>query len=100
MCTAFAAHLTAALMRSTDRLPIIPTGLAPDEERGFFRSGRALSITPLSPLRTLLNLTFQRRALSTPLCRFFVRLNGVSPSRPELRRALRAVAVNTGRKAT
>jgi hypothetical protein len=44
--------MTAALMRSTDRLPIIPAGLSPDDKRGFFRSGRALSITPLSPLRT------------------------------------------------
>ena len=29
-----------------------PGGFAPDDEDGFFRSGRALSITPFSPLRT------------------------------------------------
>jgi hypothetical protein len=52
MCTAFAAQMTAALMRSADRLPIMVAGFAPDEVSGFFRSGRALSITPLSPLRT------------------------------------------------
>jgi len=42
MCTAFAAQMTAALMRSADRLPIMVAGIAPDEASGFFRSGRAL----------------------------------------------------------
>src|SRR4249920_4156537 len=52
MCTAFAAPMAAALMRSADRLPIMVASFAPDEACGSFRSGRALSITPFSPLRT------------------------------------------------
>jgi hypothetical protein len=32
-----------------DRLPIIPAELSSDDKGGFFRSGRALSITPFHP---------------------------------------------------
>ena len=35
MCTAFAVLLTAALMRSTDRLPIIRVGMMPEPLAGF-----------------------------------------------------------------
>jgi hypothetical protein len=56
MCTAFAVRLTAALMRSTDRLPIIPASILPDDTSGFFRPGRALSITAYFTLANALNL--------------------------------------------
>jgi hypothetical protein len=45
MCTAFAVHLTAALMRSTDLVPIIAADIASNDGGGFSKSGRALSIT-------------------------------------------------------
>src|SRR5262245_41205766 len=45
MCTAFAVLVTAALMRSADRLPIILADTGSEVRGGFFRSGRALSIT-------------------------------------------------------
>ena len=35
MCTAFAAHMAAALMRSTDRLPIIPAAFGLMTLAGF-----------------------------------------------------------------
>ena len=100
MCTAFAAHMAAALMRSTDRLPIIPAGLSPDDGCGFFRSGRALSITPLSPLRTYEAFSCRPRAMAkSRLWRgFSVRLSGVFPSRPDFRKAPGGVAVNAGRR--
>jgi hypothetical protein len=36
MFRVFAAHMTAVLMRSTDRLPIIPAGLRPMTAADFF----------------------------------------------------------------
>ena len=102
MCTAFAVRLTAAPMRSADRLPIIPTGIAPDDACGFFQSGRALSITAYFTLANALNLLdfdFYWRGRYCPR-RFSVWLRAVSPSRPSFGKAARAAAVNAGRKAT
>jgi len=86
------------LMRSTDRLPIIPTGFSPDDECGFYRSGRALSITPIFTLANVLTrdglapyacggagqfLCSVERRFSVPAC---------------FQEALRAAAVNTSRR--
>jgi len=95
MCPVSAALMTAALMRSADRLPIIPAVLSlkdPDDGCGFFRSGLALSITPFT-LANLMNLI-----LHWLWPRFFVRLGGVSPSRPDFAKAAAGAAVNTGRR--
>lgn len=102
MCTAFAAHMTAALMRSTDRLPIIAADFASDDGSGFFRSGRALSITPLSPLRTyeafLSGAPDVQNSGANVWQSFSVRLSGVFPSRPDFRKVPGVVAVNAGRR--
>jgi hypothetical protein len=82
MCTAFAVVMTAALMRSTDRLPIILADTGSEVRSGFFRSGRALSITAYFTLANAYNLDVWNCPLPGGLalfCRFFVWLDGVSP---------------------
>ncbi len=62
---------------------IVPAG-TPLREGGVYPARKLSRASPFAP---------QRAANS-----FFVRLNGVSPSRPKVWKAPRAVAVNTGRR--
>ena len=76
MCTAFAAQMTAALMRSADRLPIMVAGLAPDEVAGFSNLAEPWHHSSFTLANALNRTVWRRTPLAALSRRFFVRLNG------------------------
>ena len=101
MCTAFAVLLTAALMRSTNRLPIIRMGMMPEPLAVFSGLAEPKASLLFHPCKRFEPLCLEPHAIQRH--GYAVSLSGLAAflrSRPNSVKAARAGAVNTGRKAT